>query len=88
MQIVSQVCDDRVMFDMFEFFSESNSNYSDSSTMSVLRELAPTYEDTFVLCKLFDKWSKCENVFFPMMTDEGHCYVFNAFNIKEVATNE
>ncbi|XP_031638903.1 pickpocket protein 28-like [Contarinia nasturtii] len=88
MQIVGQVCDDRIMPDMFDFFSSSKSNYSDDSIMSVFNELAPAFDETFVFCKLFHKWLKCHDIFHPIISsEEGLCYVFNGSNIKDIVTN-
>lgn len=77
------MCDERIMFDMI-----SGENFSDTSILSVFRDLAPSFDETFSSCKLFHKWSTCAEMFYPIITEEGICYVFNALNINEVATDE
>lgn len=50
--------------------------------------LAPDFNETFVGCKLFDKWIDCETVLHSMLTDKGKCYAFNNLNIHEILTSE
>ncbi|XP_055321191.1 pickpocket protein 28-like, partial [Sitodiplosis mosellana] len=84
-QIVSQLCNDRIARDVFDLFNE---NYTDSSIQSIISELAPKFDDTFVRCKQFDRWTACDQLLFPIITEEGLCYVFNGFNINDIVTNE
>lgn len=84
-KVISQLCDEWVATDLFDFFPD---NYSDSSILNTIIDVMPRFEDTMMFCKLFDKWSKCDKYLFPIITEEGLCFTFNAVNINETVTNE
>lgn len=84
MKMVCLICDDLVANDVFDYFPD---NYSDNSIINTFNNVMPKLEETMVFCKLFDKWSTCEKLLFPMVTEEGICFTFNAISFKEMATN-
>lgn len=81
---MSELCDERVNTDVFKMFT---SNFTENSFLSVLSNVAPTFEDTFLSCNFGNKWSICKDVLSPMITEEGICFVFNAMNINEIVTD-
>lgn len=85
MKIVSQLCDDWTANDILEFFTD---NFSDNSVLNTIKDIVPRFEDSFLFCKLFDKWTSCDKYLFPIITEEGLCYIFNAVNINETISNE
>lgn len=84
-QMVSQICDDRIAFDIFDLSAD---NFADPSILSHITNLAPKFTDTMVLCKLLDRWTNCDQFLFPMITEEGLCYSFNMLNMNELVSNE
>lgn len=85
MKVVSLTCEDLIAYDVFDYFRD---NYTDNSIFTMLKNLMPKFEDTMVFCKLFGNWTTCENLLFPIVTEEGLCYAFNAFSSDEMLTNE
>lgn len=63
-------------------------NYSESSILKTIFDMAPTFSETMFLCSLFDIRSNCTPWFFPTVTEDGVCYVFNTLNLKELSTQE
>lgn len=85
MKIINQICDEGRQAHVFDFFPD---DYSDPNILSIISSVAPKFEDTMVFCKLYDKWTSCDQFLFPTITEEGLCYTFNALSLKELATNE
>lgn len=86
MKVVSQICDEFfIANDVFDHFPD---NYSDPAILTIFKNIMPKFEDTMVFCKLFDKWTDCKKFLYPMVTEDGLCYTFNALSIHEVVTNE
>lgn len=81
----SQLCSSKRSHAVFELFDD---NFTDSSIFSKVGELAPSFADTFVWCKFFDKWTDCDKLLYPTMTENGICYTFNALNMYELVTDQ
>lgn len=85
MKVISQICDEFAAKDVFKFFPD---NFTDNSILSIFKSLTPKFNVTMFTCKLFDKWTTCEEFFVPIVTEEGICYTFNSFSVFEMITNE
>lgn len=85
MKIVNQICDEGRQALVFDFFPDK---YSDPNILSIISSVAPKLEETMVLCKLYDKWTPCDQFLFPTITEEGICYTFNGLSLEEMTTNE
>lgn len=85
MKLASQYCYDSVFPSVTRNFSDE---YLDDSVWSAINEIAPAFNETFVFCKLFDKWVDCNKLFVPRTTERGLCYSFNTLNVYEMFTDE
>lgn len=86
MKASCQICDEWLSSDVINLLPDSN--FSDNSIFSIITEMAPKFDDFMTYCKLFNRVSKCEELFYPIFTDEGQCYTFNSMQTKDVITNE
>lgn len=63
-------------------------DYANDSLIHLMDKLEPDFSDTFVYCKLFDKWIKCSEIFFRSVSDTGLCYSFNTVRLQDYLTDE
>lgn len=81
----SQLCFKKHTQKIFNLFDD---NFTDSKILLTISDLAPTFDDTIVLCKFFDKWADCDKLLYPTLTEYGICYSFNSLNMYEVVTDQ
>lgn len=60
----------------------------DEDIWDTINGIAPAFNETFVFCKLFNKWIDCNKLFVPQITGRGLCYTFNSLNANDMFTNE
>lgn len=84
MKIASQICDNTFAGDILDNFTD---NFSDHRMLEIIRDMAPSFADTMFQCKFLDE-SDCEKLFYPIITEEGLCYSFNALSLSEIATDK
>ncbi|KAL1122049.1 hypothetical protein AAG570_003455 [Ranatra chinensis] len=74
---VSLVCDPHVRFDGEKFTNES--------TMEILKEVAPSLENSLLACKWKNNvFQNCSTLFTPIITEDGLCYTFNMLDASEL----
>ena len=71
--------------DMSELFTDV---YTNNTMYGTMLNVQPEISETFVFCKLFDKWINCNELFFPVLSDAGFCFSFNTVRLSEHVTNE
>ncbi|KAG4070463.1 hypothetical protein HA402_005695 [Bradysia odoriphaga] len=79
MEAVSHVCDSHLT-DKFKI----GGNVTDNSIIDLLKRMAPSFNDTMMLCKFRNKMEYCDDYFEEVLTDEGLCFTFNMINSKEL----
>ncbi|KAG5867982.1 Pickpocket protein 28, partial [Gonioctena quinquepunctata] len=58
--------------------------YTDFETIKNLMNVAPQFEDVFFTCKWTLLNESCENLFTPMLTEDGLCFTFNMLDRTEL----
>lgn len=81
----TQLCSAKRSHAIFKLFDD---NFTEASISSKVGELAPSFADTFIWCKFFDKWTGCDKLLYPTMTENGICYTFNGLNMYELVTDQ
>lgn len=82
--MVCQICDNMLG-------QEIRANYFDNFTdadsfLEIVQEMAPTFDETMVLCKFFNHWSNCRDLLFPILTEEGAIVLVFTLEDKKVLT--
>lgn len=85
MKMASQFCFEGFLDGMNNKFSDE---YLDEEMWNTINDIAPPFNETFVFCKLFNKWIDCDKLFYQRSTERGLCYTFNTLNIHEMYTDE
>ncbi|XP_037031858.1 pickpocket protein 28-like isoform X2 [Bradysia coprophila] len=79
MAAVVQICDSHLT-DGFEV----GTNFTNSSITDLLRDTAPSSNDTLFICKFRNTVDYCQKYFEEIMTEEGLCFTFNVLNGSEL----
>lgn len=79
MEAVSQVCDSHLT-DKFKI----GGDWTDYNVTEMLKRMAPSFNETMMLCKFRNKLEYCDDFFEEVLTDEGLCFTFNMINSKEL----
>lgn len=74
----------------FEFPESINfrDKFVNESIYKTLREMGPRFNNTIKDCYWQTEKYNCAELFTPILTAEGLCYVFNGFNANDVFTKE
>lgn len=90
LEAVTQLCDTKV----WQFANEysMNANYTNHSILDTIMDagpvLLPASESSFESCSWRNIFRSCRNMFHSIITDEGHCFTFNALNAREIYNSE
>lgn len=87
MKVAYQICEEWIGSEI-KSFSSMNDEFADNSILSRMSEMAPTFTDTMIWCKIFNMWSDCNKFLSPVYTESGLCYTFNSMNLDDIFTNE
>lgn len=68
--------------------SERLDSYADGSIYDTMIALEPEFNETFILCKLFDKWIDCSKIMDRTLTEKGFCHSFNTISLQEFFTDQ
>lgn len=79
MEAVAHICDPHLT-DKFQI----GGNLTDDRIMKMLKAIAPTFNETMMLCKLQNRLKYCGDYFEETITDEGRCFTFNMLNAEEL----
>ncbi|XP_037032181.1 pickpocket protein 28-like [Bradysia coprophila] len=83
MAAVIQICDSYLTG-----YFEVGANFTDSSITDLLRDTAPSSNDTLFVCKIRDIYEDCQPYFHEIMTEDGLCFTFNTLNGSELFTED
>ncbi|KAG4070571.1 hypothetical protein HA402_011958 [Bradysia odoriphaga] len=70
----------------FNEFVDENDDFTDGSVFDVIKDIAPVFNETISTCEWHYHDISCEKWFVPILTEEGHCFAFNALNSIDVYT--
>lgn len=87
MKIVNQLCE-RNEESRGRISKLFNDVYADAGIYEAISSIGPYFDETFVHCKLLDKWIDCDKILKPFISEVGLCYSFNTINLRELLTNE
>ncbi|XP_063916762.1 pickpocket protein 28-like [Zophobas morio] len=76
---ISLICDNHL-------YSEGNKTTS-FETIEYLISIAPPFGEVFMGCKWTSMNETCNNLFSPMLTEDGICFTFNMLDRSELFTN-
>lgn len=83
METLVHICD-------FHFKNPVNfqEKFVNESIYNEIREMAPSFHDVVKDCEWQQQIVNCSDIFVPILTGEGLCFVFNALNSKDIFTDE
>lgn len=70
-----------------DFRSKFSDEFIDSSIFSLIEKMAPTFDDTMIICELFNPVD-CKKFLSPIYTKIGLCYTFNFKDLNDIPTDE
>lgn len=85
MKVASQLCDEKISKDILNLFADK---FMNESILDTIKSMAPQFDETVVACKFADRWVECDKLLFPIFTEDGLCFTFNALNMHDILTNE
>lgn len=89
MKIVNQFCEDEKSYEnISKLYPDDEFDGGDVTIYQTIESVALDVNDTFVMCKFFDKETNCEELFIRLISEKGPCFSFNALNIQDFLTNE
>lgn len=83
MEAVIQLCDAHTV-DNFKI----GTAHTNGTLFDIIKDIAPTYNDTMFYCKWRNEDNFCDAFFRPILTEEGVCYTFNALNSRDIYKKE
>lgn len=89
MKLAYQLCSPFVYSKSFgsRIATNFSDDYLNDDIWNTINDYAPAFNETFMFCKLFNKWIDCGKLFVPQITQRGLCYTFNTLNFHELFTN-
>lgn len=76
-----QVCD-------FSFNKYLVKQQFDDNLVHLLQEMAPPFEELFLMCIWRGKYVNCSDLFEPTLTERGICYTFNGLGADDILRKE
>lgn len=85
MHALSHIC-----MNLWTKLNDSNEQFVNTSVFHMIEAMAPTLNDTIRACrwKGYGHEDTCSDLFDPILTEEGLCFVFNNLNWNEVYTDK
>lgn len=85
LEALIQVCDS-TMFKRFHL----GGNFSDPSIIKTLYEISVKIDQSMdgVPCEWRGNSTPCEELFQPILTEDGFCFTFNSLNSQDIYTDE
>lgn len=69
-------------------FIKNQHKFTNDSIYDIIKDLAPTLNDTMSDCKWKSGKSPCSQLFAPIFTEIGLCFAFNILNSHEIYKKE
>lgn len=85
MNAACQICDEEISKDIFAALNDTHS-FIDTTVHETIYKLLPKFDDTMILCWFMNNRRNCNDLLFPIITDEGVCYTFNGISRNDVAS--
>lgn len=85
MGLAVQICEQEPDEKIFKLLPRIHLNHT---VYQLLNDMAPAFNETYVLCDRFGQWENCSDIFFESLTERGFCYSFNRINLKEFLNNK
>lgn len=85
MSVASKLCEEDIVSEIIDQLPDE---YLDDQTLATIQDIVPAFKETFVGCYLFGAQEDCHKLFYPIITERGLCYVFNALNLREIVTDQ
>lgn len=85
MKVVAQFCEERPDSNLLKLLPDL---YADDSMYETMIDVGPDFNETFILCKMFDRWIDCGEILFRTMSESGFCQSFNTIRLEELFTDQ
>ncbi|XP_037047236.1 pickpocket protein 28-like [Bradysia coprophila] len=81
MVAVLQLCSDSLNEELNE---TGRYNFTDNKIFEIIKEVAPSFDETLVNCKFQNREEHCRDYFEEVITEEGLCYTFNSLEPTQI----